>query len=79
MAHFAEIDDSNTVIRVVVVNDDDCLNADGQECEATGSAFCENLFGGTWVQTSYNGNFRGRFAGPGMTYDPDLDEFLRPV
>jgi len=36
------------------------------------------LLGGTWLQTSYNRNFRGNFAGIGGTYDPDLDAFLYP-
>ena len=76
MAHFAELNDDNEVLRVIVVNDADCLNSEGQECEATGAAFCENLLGGRWIQTSYNGNFRGQFAGIGMIYDPENDVFI---
>lgn len=78
MAHFAELDEANTVIRVIVVNNSDCLNAEGQECEVTGIAFCTALLGGRWVQTSYNGNFRGRFAGIGYTYDAVNDVFVPP-
>lgn len=78
MAHFAEIDDTNTVLRVIVVNNADTLNADGQEDEAVGIAFCQNLFGGNWVQTSYNGNMRARYAGIGFTYDAGRNVFLTP-
>jgi hypothetical protein len=78
MAHFAELDATNTVLRVIVVNNSDCLNAKGQEDEAVGVAFCQNLLGGRWVQTSYNGSSRGRFAGIGYTYDAVRDVFLTP-
>lgn len=78
MAHFAELNDQNEVLRVIVVNNSDCLNAEGQEEEAIGVAFCQNLLGGRWVQTSYNGNFRGRFAGIGYTYDAVRNAFLTP-
>ena len=78
MAHFAELNDQNEVLRVIVVNNSDCLNAEGQEEEAIGAAFCQNLLGGRWAQTSYNGNSRGRFAGIGYTYDAVRDVFLTP-
>ena len=78
MAHFAELDETNTVLRVIVVSNSDCLNAEGQEQEAIGVAFCENLLGGRWVQTSYNGNMRVRYAGIGYTYDTVRDVFLTP-
>jgi hypothetical protein len=55
---------------------------DFPESEALGQAvLAESGFDGIWLQTSYNGKFRGRFAGVGMTYDPDKDEFvgLEPV
>ena len=78
MAHFAELNDQNEVLRVIVVNNNDCLNAEGQEEEAIGVAFCQNLLGGRWVQTSYNGNSRGRFAGIGYTYDERRNAFLTP-
>jgi hypothetical protein len=70
MAHFAQLKD-NTVAQVIVVNNEEVPD------EATGIAFCKSLFGEDteWVQTSYNGNFRGQFAGLGMTYDPVADEF----
>ena len=78
MAHFAQLDDNNNVTNVIVVNNEDTADEHGNEVEAIGIEFCENLLGGTWLQTSYNRNFRGNFAGIGGTYDPDLDAFLYP-
>lgn len=75
MAHFAKINKDNVVTEVIVVNNEVLLDSEGVEQETLGAAFCEQLFGGTWIQTSYNGNFRGRYAGPGMIYDPVADEF----
>jgi hypothetical protein len=79
MAHFAELDSNNVVLRVIVVDNKDTADAFGVEKEYIGAAFCERVLGGTWKQTSYNGNFRGRYAGIGYTYDAQLDEFLAPV
>ena len=78
MAHFAELDANNVVLRVIVVGNKDTSDANGVEKESIGQAFCERLFGGNWVQTSYNGNFRKRYAGIGYTYRPDLDAFISP-
>lgn len=78
MAHFAELDADNIVVRVIVVNNAELLDANGQEQEAIGVAFCQSLFGGTWVQTSYNGGFRMRFAGEGYAYDQTHDAFIAP-
>jgi hypothetical protein len=78
MAHFAELGENNTVLRVIVVNNSDCLDESGNESEAVGAQFCRKLLGGTWKQTSYNNNFRKRYAGPGYTYNPDLDAFIAP-
>ena len=71
MAHFAKLNSNNIVEQVIVVNNEEVPD------EATGIAFCKSLFGEDteWVQTSYNGNFRGTFAGVGMIYDPVADEF----
>lgn len=77
MAHFAKIED-NIVTQVIVVNNEILLDSEGVEQEALGAAFCEELFGGTWIQTSYNNNFRGRYAGIGDTYDSVADEFKAP-
>ena len=54
-----------------------CLK-DGVEDEATGAAFCHNLLGGNWIQTSYNGNIRKHYAGKGYTYDAVRDAFISP-
>ena len=78
MAHFAEIDNNGTVLRVIVVANKDCADANGVEKEHIGKAFCERLFGGNWVQTSYNGNMRKRYAGIGYKYDAALDAFIAP-
>jgi hypothetical protein len=76
MAHFAEIDDTNIVLRVIVVNNEDILDQDGNENEAIGAKFCHDLLGGRWIQTSYNNSFRGNYAGIGCLYDPIKDIFL---
>lgn len=78
MAHYAEIDSQNKVIRVVVVANDVITAPDGTEEEALGKAFLSGLLGGTWVQTSYSGRIRGAYAGPGYTYDPVADTFIPP-
>lgn len=79
MAHFAQLDDNNVVTQVIVVANEELLD-NGVESEAKGIAFCKSLLGeGTkWVQTSYNGNIRKRYAGIGYTYDADKDAFLAP-
>ena len=68
MSHWAEIDENNTVLRVLVGN-----NSEPDE----GEAFMNSL-GGTWVKTSYNGNIRKNFAGIGYTYDAGRDAFISP-
>lgn len=78
MAHFAEIDENNVVLRVIVVNNADTSDGNDVEREYIGIAFCESLLGGTWVQTSYNGNIRKNYAGIGYTYDPQRDAFIPP-
>lgn len=78
MAHFAELDSNNVVTRVIVVDNKDTADENGNEVEAIGIAFCQNLLGGNWVQTSYNNNFRVHYAGVGYTYNAALDAFIRP-
>ncbi len=78
MAHFAKLDDDNIVTQVIVVSDADCKDQDGNEVEAIGVAFCNNLLGGRWVQTSYNGNIRKRYAGIGYSYNERYDAFIGP-
>lgn len=78
MAHFAELDANNVVLRVVVIDNKNTADANGVEKEYIGQAFCERLFGGNWMQTSYNAKFRKNYAGIGYTYDPVLDAFIPP-
>lgn len=78
MAHFAQINEFDIVQRVIVVADSDCLDANGKESEAVGAAFCHNLLGGRWLQTSYNNNIRVRYAGIGYRYDSVRDAFIPP-
>ena len=79
MAHFAQVTD-NIVRNVIVIDDSDCGGGDFPESEPIGQAFIASIgIDGEWLQTSYNGNFRGTYAGQGMTYDPTLDEFVSPV
>ena len=76
MAHFANLDEHNVVTQVVVVRNQDML-VDGVESEQAGKDFLASIgLPGNWVQTSYNGNFRGPFAGIGNTYDPVKDKFV---
>jgi hypothetical protein len=78
VAHYARLDENNVVTQVIVVDNKDCSDASGVEKEYIGSAFCERLFGGTWKQTSYNGNMRKNYAGIGYTYNEYLDAFVPP-
>jgi hypothetical protein len=65
MSHFAEIDNNNIVLRVIVA-EQDFINSG-----AVGDSF-------NWIQTSYNANFRNKFAGIGDTYDKTRDAFCLP-
>ncbi len=78
MAHFAQLNEENIVTQVIVVANQDTADQDGVENEAIGIAFCTNLLGGNWKQTSYNGNIRKNYAGIGYKYDADLDAFVPP-
>lgn len=71
MSHWAEIDNENKVIRVVVGDNNDPNGDEGYQW------LLDNL-GGTWIKTSYNGNIRKRFAGVGYIYDEQRDAFLEP-
>jgi hypothetical protein len=77
MAHFAQLE-NNIVTKVIVVSNQDILNEHGQESEELGIKFCSNLLGGTWKQTSYNGNSRKNYAGIGYTYNAGIDAFVPP-
>jgi len=78
MAHFAQLNEDNIVTQVIVVANQDTADKDGVENEAIGAAFCNNLLGGTWKQTSYNAKIRKNYAGIGYKYDATLDAFIPP-
>jgi len=79
MAHFARVD-GGIVREVIVINNSDCGGGTMPESEPVGQAFIVSIgLDGEWRQTSYNGNFRGMYAGSGYTYDAVLDEFVAPV
>jgi hypothetical protein len=83
MAHFAQLDENNVVVQVIVINntelltqkivttDEGFINVSTVESEEKGMDFCKSLYGAdtNWVQTSYNGSFRGKYAGIGDTYE----------
>ena len=77
MAHFAELDANNIVKQVIVVHNNELL-INGVESETKGIEFCQSLFGGDWVQTSYNGTTRKNYAGIGYLYHPIRDAFIPP-
>lgn len=80
MAHFAQLDEHNIVLQVIVVNNETIEDLPFPESEPIGVAFCQSLFGAdtVWKQTSYNNNFRVRYAGIGYIYDSTLDAFIPP-
>ena len=78
MAHFAELNQNNEVLRVVVVDNRDTSDASGVEREHIGQAHLEKILGGVWRQTSYNATMRKNYAGVGYTYDAQLDAFIPP-
>ena len=71
MSHWAELDENNIVIRVLVGDNNDPAGDEGYQW------LIDNL-GGTWVKTSYNANFRKNYAGKGYTYDANRDAFIAP-
>jgi hypothetical protein len=77
MAHFAKLDDNNVVSQVIVVNNAELLD-NGVELESKGIDFCKLLFGGNWIQTSYNNSIRKQYAGIGFKYDTNADVFIAP-
>jgi hypothetical protein len=91
MAHFAELNENNVVVQVIVINNNELLtqkivttdegfiNVSTVESEQKGVEFCKSLYGAdtNWVQTSYNGSFRGKYAAIGDTYENGV--FVAPV
>ena len=84
MAHFAELDENNVVLRVVVVGNDINTAAGPlgeNDMHVDGETWCGKFFKtetNTWKQTSYNNNFRKQYAGKGCTYDAEKDIFISP-
>ena len=80
MAHYAELDSTNNVLKVHVLNNEVITDSDGSEQEQVGVDFLTNHNGGVgwYKQTSYNGNFRKNYAGIGYTYDSTRDAFIAP-
>jgi hypothetical protein len=78
MAHFAQVR-NGIVQQVIVVSNEDCDNLPFPDSEPVGQAFISSIgLDGYWLETSYNNNFRGTYAGIGFTYDSALDEFVEP-
>ena len=88
MAHFVKIDNSNKVVKIVVLEDKDTQDESGNEVESIGAKYLHDGLGGTWKRTSYNTSggvhslggtpFRKNFAGIGHTYDASKDAFYTP-
>lgn len=81
MAHFAQIDPkNNTVINVIVVSNEECTDAEGNETEAQGILYLRSIFGDNthWLKTSINNSIRTRYASIGYTYRVEEDAFVRP-
>ena len=80
MAHFCQLDENNIVTQVIVVSNEDTSDVNGNEVEEIGVAFCKKLLGAdtNWKQTSYNNNFRVRYAGIGYSFNEELDAFIAP-
>lgn len=78
MAHFAELNSDNIVKRVVVVDNEMCLDENGDESEIIGIYYLSRIFGGTWRQCSYNGNIRKNFPSPGFSFREDINAFVEP-
>jgi hypothetical protein len=79
MAYFAQINNNGTVLQVIAVSNADAPDPSPSNSEPLGQAFIASLgLEGEWRQTSYNGNFRKQYAGPGFAYDSDADVFIAP-
>lgn len=71
MAHFAQIDENNIVVNILVVPDE-------QQHRGADYLSQDLGLGGRWIQTSYNGTVRKMFAGLNYIYNEELDVFLPP-
>ena len=82
MAHFAELNSSNKVLRVIVISNED-VDANGGELSTEAETFVASIVphlesGVAWKQTSYNNNFRKQYCGIDYIYDSSKDKFLQP-
>jgi len=82
MAHFAELNSNNEVLRVVVISNDD-VDSHGGELSSEAETFIASIVphsedGTAWKQTSYNDNFRKQYAGIGDTFDVSKNKFIKP-
>ena len=82
MAHFAELNSSNEVLRVVVISNED-VDANGGDLSTDAETFVASIVphsadGTAWKQTSYHSNFRKLYCGPGDIYDSSKDKFITP-
>jgi hypothetical protein len=82
MAHFAELNSSNEVLRVIVISNED-VDANGGDESTQAETFVATIVpystgGVAWKQTSYNNNFRKQYAGIGYSYDSSKDKFIVP-
>lgn len=79
MAHFVKVEENGLITQAIVVANEDCGGGTFPESEPVGQAFLASLgLEGQWLQTSYNSNFRGKYAGVGRTYNSVLDVFEEP-
>jgi hypothetical protein len=80
MAHFAELNEHNEVLQVIVVSNETIRDLPFPESEPVGIEFCQSLYGPNtrWVQTSYNGTFRYNYAGIGYLFDATAGAFIPP-
>ena len=80
MAYFAQIDEDGAVLQVIAVSNTDAPDPAPTNSEPLGQTFIADTLGlsGEWRQTSYNGNFRKQYCGPGFRYDSDADVFISP-
>ena len=80
MAYFAQLDDQGTVLQVISIGNGYAPDPAPEQSEQAGQTYISDTLGltGEWRQTSYNGNFRKQYAGPGYRYDADADVFIAP-
>jgi len=79
MAHFAQIDENNIVQQIIVVDNKHCCGGNFPQSEICGQNFIKKLgLSGNWKQTSYNNNFRSKYASVGSIYDEQNDIFIDP-